>query len=96
MEGKQLYRHIVRHVQRKHLDHVGETDQGTQGGRARDDQQQSTCDFGAAGDDFISRGRAHGGPENRESTIVAVATSFDVVVASLKFHLPTTPYANYT
>ena len=55
VEGEQLCRHIVLHVQRKHLDHVGEADQGAQGGRARDDQQQSTCDFGAAGEDFISR-----------------------------------------
>ena len=64
VEGKQLYRHIVRHVQRIHLDHVGEADQGAEGGRARDDQQQSACEHGAAGEDFISRGRAHGCPEN--------------------------------
>ena len=57
-------RHIVRHIQRIHLDHGGEADQGAEGGRAGDDQQQSSCDFGAAGEDFISRGRAHGGPEH--------------------------------
>ena len=64
VEGKQLCYHIVRHGQHKHLDHVGEADQGAQGGRARDDQQQSGCDHGAAGEDFISRGRADGVVEN--------------------------------
>src|ERR1043166_3386306 len=33
-----------------HLDH------GAEGGRARDDQQQSACDFGAAGEDFNKPG----------------------------------------
>ncbi len=32
VEGKQLCRHIVHHVQRKYLDHGGEADQGTDGG----------------------------------------------------------------
>src|SRR5580765_2074191 len=58
VDGKQLCYHIVRHGQHKHLDHVGEADQGAQGGRAREDQQQSGCEHGAAGKNFISWDRA--------------------------------------
>ena len=66
LKANSLTRHIVRQIQNKHLDHVGDADQGAQDGCAREDQQQSACDFGEAAKDLISRGCADGVPEQRQ------------------------------
>ena len=62
VEGKQLDRHIVMFSVSTWIMATRLIRAPRVAVRGTISSKQAACDFGAAGEDFISRGRAHGGP----------------------------------
>ena len=71
VQGEQLDRDVVGHVEEEDVGHVGEGDEGAEGHGAGDEEEKAAEQFDAAGGDFVGMGGADGGPEHAHGREVA-------------------------
>src|SRR5947209_13555575 len=73
MEGIELYRHVIAHVEYEYIAHGSHADQRSQKSESRDQKQQASDSLNGSGKDGVSLGGAHESPKQAHGSGFAIS-----------------------